>query len=70
MTATVHLSNGTHISFDAIAGIKRTTTRGILVTLEGANQGETQTCALIPADRVGAVIESLQLVARSLQQQP
>lgn len=40
-----------------------TTTKGVLLTIEGRTPGEALNCAVIPLDRVGVVIESLKLAA-------
>lgn len=62
MTATVQLSDGTAIALDPIKGTA-TTTKGVLLTLEGNTPGEAMNCAVIPLDRVRLVIASLELAA-------
>lgn len=62
MSAHVHLTNGTSIALDAIKET-RTTQRGVLLSLEGRIPGSVMNCAIIPLDRILAVISSLELVA-------
>lgn len=74
MTATVALGNGSFIQFDPVQGGPSHGT-GVLVTITGkrrggrgdrggrGGRGDLLTCGLIPLDRIGAVIESLRLVA-------
>lgn len=67
MSATVRLSDGSAIQLDPIKGTLAAPTRGVLLTLEGKRHGEMLNCGLIPLDRIGAVIESLRLVASQVQ---
>lgn len=64
--AHVQLNERCGIAFEAVDG-RRTPTRGVLLTLEGSTPGEAMNCAVIPEERVGAVIASLQLVAKQLR---
>lgn len=57
MTATVQLRQGAAIALDACDDHN-----AVLLTLKGAVYGEMLNCALIPVDRIDAVIASLQLV--------
>ncbi len=66
MTATVRLSACSAIQFDPVAGTPAVPMRGVLLTLTGKHQGEILNCGLIPLERIGAVIESLRLVAAQL----
>ncbi len=67
MSATVRLHAGSAIKFDPVNGTPTSPTRGVLLTLEGKRHGELLNCGLIPLDRIGAVIESLRLVASQVQ---
>lgn len=69
MTATVHLKGETSIVFDVVQETAYTS-RGVLLSLKSGRPGEVINCALIPADRIPAVLASLQLVARSLNLAP
>jgi hypothetical protein len=60
--ATVRLNDGAAIVFDAVRATAHTT-QGVLLTLEGRIPGNVMNCAVIPLDRVRAVIASLTLVA-------
>jgi hypothetical protein len=60
--ATVRLNGGTAIALDPVRQTRHTT-KGVLLTLEGRTPGDTMNCAVIPLDRVRAVIASLELVA-------
>lgn len=62
MSASIRLNAGTAIVFDAI---KQTgaTPRAVLLTLEGKTPGQIMNCAIIPLDKIRAVIASLELVA-------
>ncbi len=62
MSASVRLNQGTAIVFDAIKETQ-STQRGILLTLEGKTPGNVMNCAVIPLDKIRAVIASLELVA-------
>ena len=65
-SATVRLTeSGTAIVFDSIRGTATNKTRGVLLSLEGKNPGTVMNCALIPLDRIGAVIASLELAAKA-----
>lgn len=66
MTATVQLSDRTAIALDPIKGTA-TTTKGVLLTIEGNTPGDALNCAVIPLSRVRAVIASLELVAREAE---
>ena len=68
MSATVRLSDCRAIQFDPINGTRTAPAAGVLLTLAGRHQGELLNCSLIPIDRIGAVIESLRLVASQVQQ--
>ena len=68
MTATVRLGDGTAISMDPVEGRPDRVTKGVLLSLEGKKHGEVLNCALIPLDKIGAVIESLRLVASQVRQ--
>ena len=63
MSATVRLGDGSAIQLDPIQGKSGRMSAGVLLTLEGKKHGELLNCGLIPLDRIGAVIESLRLVA-------
>lgn len=67
MSATVRLGDGTAVAFDAIQESPHKLTRGVLLTLEGRTPGDVLNCALIPMDKIGAVIASLQLVAAQVK---
>jgi hypothetical protein len=66
MTASIHLGTGetcgTRIVLDPLAP---NGARGpcVLLTLEGRIPGNIMNCAIIPVDRIAAVVASLQLVA-------
>lgn len=62
MSATVQLNNRQALALEAVRG-SATTTKGVLLTIEGRTPGEALNCAVIPLDRVGVVIESLKLAA-------
>ena len=64
MSATVRLGDGSAIQLDPIIALAR---HGVLLTLEGKKHGEIMNCAQIPLDRIGAVIESLRLVASQVK---
>lgn len=66
MSATVQLNDRQAIALDAIKG-RATTTKGVLLTLEGTTPGEAMNCAVIPLGRVRAVIASLELVAKEAE---
>lgn len=63
MTARVALNDGTAIALDPIKGTHAAPTQGVLLSLEGSTPGNVMNCALIPLDRIRAVIASLELVA-------
>lgn len=63
MTARVTLNEGTAIALDPIMGTRTAPTQGVLLSLEGKVPGDVLNCALIPLDRIRAVIASLELVA-------
>ena len=63
MSAAVRLNDGAAIVFDAVRATQHTT-QGVLLTLEGRVPGNVLNCAIIPLDRVRAVISSLELVAK------
>ena len=67
MSATVRLGDGSAIQLDPIQGKCGRVTAGVLLTLEGKKHGELLNCGLIPLDRIGAVIESLRLVASQVK---
>lgn len=60
--ATIRLGDGTAIALDPVQET-RYTRQGVLLTLEGRVPGEVMNCAMIPLERVRAVIASLELVA-------
>lgn len=62
MTARVVINEGCAVALDAVRPTANTG-RGVLLSLEGRTPGDTMNCALIPLDKIGAVIASLQLVA-------
>lgn len=67
MSCSVRLGDGSAVVFDAIQGRESQLVRpGVLLTLEGKRHGELLNCALIPTDKVGQVIEALQLVAAEI----
>ena len=68
MSATVRLSDGSAIQLDPVKASRTAPTAGVLLTLEGKHHGELLNCGLIPLDRIGAVIESLRLVASQVPQ--
>lgn len=67
MTARVALNDGTAIALDPIKGTHAAPTQGVLLSLEGRTPGDVMNCALIPLDRIGAVIASLQLAASQVR---
>lgn len=67
MSATVRLGDGSAIQLDPVRGTTAAPTAGVLLTLEGKRHGELLNCGLIPLDRIGAVIESLRLVAAQVR---
>lgn len=67
MSATIRLRDGSAITLDPVKGTPAAPTSGVLLTLEGRHHGELLNCGLIPIDRIGAVIESLRLVASQVQ---
>lgn len=67
MSATVRLGDGSAIQLDPIQGKSGRMSAGVLLTLEGKKHGELLNCGLIPLDRIGAVIESLRLVASQVK---
>lgn len=60
--ATIRLGDGSAIALDAVRATQHTT-KGVLLTLEGRIPGNVMNCAVIPLDRVRALIASLELVA-------
>ena len=67
MSAAVRLSPTSCIVFEPVSGTSYPgATRGALLTLEGSTPGTTVNCAVIPVDRIGAVIASLELVRSQL----
>ena len=66
MSAAVRLNEGTSIVFDAIKET-RATPRAVLLSLEGKTPGAVMNCAVIPLDKIRAVIASLELVASQAQ---
>lgn len=67
MTARVALTDGTAIALDPIHGTHAAPTQGVLLSLEGRVPGEVLNCALIPLDRIRAVIASLELAAAQVR---
>lgn len=67
MSATVHMGNRTAIQFDPVKGTPQLIAAGVLLSIEGKHHGVVLNCCLIPLDKVGAVIASLQLVAGQVQ---
>lgn len=63
MSATVRLGDGSALVMDPIMGTAGRIASGVLLTLEGRTHGEVLNCALIPLDKIGAIIESLRLTA-------
>lgn len=66
--ATVRINDRVAIAFDPVRET-RGTSRGVLLSLEGKIPGDTMNCAVIPLDRVRAVIASLELVAQQAHEQ-
>lgn len=66
-SATVQLSPRVALTFDTVEGrlIHSRTGPGALLTIEGQTR-DIQNCAFIPADKLGAVIASLQLIQKQL----
>lgn len=58
--ATIRINDGAAIALDPVRATKHTT-QGVLLTLEGRANGVTLNCALIPLERVRAVIQGLEL---------
>lgn len=69
-SATVRLSDRIALTFDTVGGklIHARTGPGALLTIEGQTH-DIRNCAFIPADKLGAVIASLQLIQKQLQGQ-
>lgn len=65
-TATVRLSDHSAIALDAVMGNYKHATAGILLTLEGRTPGPALNCVVIPTDKIGVVIASLELVRKQL----
>lgn len=63
MSASVRLGDGTAIVFESVNATHTHPERRVLLTLEGKVPGDILNCALIPIDKVPAVIASLQLAA-------
>jgi hypothetical protein len=63
MSAAVRLNDGAAIVFDPVRATEHTS-KGVLLTLEGRIPGNVMNCAIIPLERVRAVIASLELVAK------
>lgn len=61
MTARIVINEGCAVALDAVRATAHTT-KGVLLTLEGRTPGDCLNCALIPIDRMGALIASLELV--------
>lgn len=61
--ASVRLSERVAIALDPVRETLHTV-KGVLLSLEGNVPGNVMNCAVIPLDRVGAVIASLELVAK------
>lgn len=69
-TATIQLSDRTALQFDTIQGIfaHSRTGPGVLVTIQRpAPEDLLSNLAFIPADKLGAVIASLELIRKQLQ---
>lgn len=62
MAATVRLKDVLAVTFDAIKPTQHTP-RAVLLSLEGRVPGAIHNCAVIPLERVGEIIATLQLVA-------
>lgn len=62
MTARVVINEGCAVAMDAVKPTQ-STARGVLLSLEGRTPGDCLNCALIPLDKIGIIIASLQLVA-------
>lgn len=68
MTARTSLNDdGTAIAFDPVQGSHAAPTKGVLMSIEGPVPGNVLNCALIPIDRIRAVIASLELVAKQVR---
>lgn len=69
-SATVRLSDRIALVFDTVEGrlIHARTGPGALLTIEGQTH-DIRNCAFIPADKLPAVIASLQLIQKQLQGQ-
>lgn len=69
-TATVRLSDRIALTFDTVEGrlIHSRTGPGALLTIEGQTH-DIRNVAFIPADKLGAVIASLELIRKQLQGQ-
>lgn len=66
-SATVRLNDRIALTFDTVEGklIHARTGPGALLTIEGQTH-DVRNCAFIPADKLGAVIASLQLIQKQL----
>ena len=64
MSATVRLNAGTALAFDPVRSGHRQVTQGVCLSIEGSTPGQVLNCAVIPLDKVGAVIASLELADR------
>ncbi len=67
MSYTVHTSGRASIVIDVLQGDPRAhITRGLLLSLEGQGNQVTN-CTVIPADKIGAVIATLELAKKALE---
>lgn len=66
MSYTVHTSTRSSIVIDVLQGETKNITKGLLLSLEGNHQ-EVTNCVVIPADKVGALIASLELAQSQLK---
>lgn len=65
MTTAVTLSPRASLLIDRLEG-SRFTSRGVCLSMESHQSGQVEVCAVIPAERLQAVIEALQLHAKQL----
>ncbi len=66
MTA-VALAHGSHLVIDHLEG-SEVHSRGVCLSVESRQSSLVEVCAVIPAERLGAVIAALQLHLVQLQQ--
>jgi hypothetical protein len=63
----VALAHGSHLVIDHLEG-SEVHTRGVCLSVESRQSSLVEVCAVIPAERLGAVIDALQLHLVQLQQ--